>query len=275
LRQVKQKTLVKKEKWVPNPESWVGVGAAGANWCSIPPVRKRDGTLHFADLPKGVANIKFSPNLSPAEVLQRGSFGGGYFRNIHSAVTGKTYRDVWKELPPCWIQGMDAKTQLASQTYRKSMNRYGVDCGAKVDPADTFGQNYWDMKSWIVAQDPYGWFMWYCRFYQGRRSRDDVRQIKRWAAFAGAKGRWKNNLVNKVARANARYDDDKISPVVRQSLQHWAYEITVEDVRKARKKLGLPVGLDTSEVGGQSKEKKRKGSVASGERQSKYQRIRR
>ena len=27
--------------------------------------------------------------------------------------------------------------------------------------------------------DPYGWFQWYCRFYQGRRSSDDERQVGR------------------------------------------------------------------------------------------------
>jgi hypothetical protein len=24
----------------------------------------------------------------------------------------------------------------------------------------------WEQSGWIVAQDPYGWFQWYCRFYQ-------------------------------------------------------------------------------------------------------------
>lgn len=28
-----------------------------------------------------------------------GSFGGTYFRPIKSSVTGKSYRDVWKEFP--------------------------------------------------------------------------------------------------------------------------------------------------------------------------------
>jgi hypothetical protein len=27
--------------------------------------------------------------------------------------------------------------------------------------------------------DPYGWFQWYCRFYLGRRSTDDDRQVGR------------------------------------------------------------------------------------------------
>ena len=66
-------------------------------------------------------------------------------------------------------------------------------------------------------QDPYGWFQWFCRyhlaspgitwqmihlasldltclhlscrFYQGRRTEDDQRQVDRWSKCAGPKGR--------------------------------------------------------------------------------------
>lgn len=32
------------------------------------------------------------------------------------------------------------------------------------------GQNQadWEKSGWIAAQDPRGWFHWYCRFYQVR-----------------------------------------------------------------------------------------------------------
>lgn len=80
-------------------------------------------------------------------------------------------------------------------------------------------------------QDPYGWFQWYCRFYMGRRSDDDERQVGRWLALAGPKGRFKNRLVNMIKERGAEYDDETISPVIRQTLQHWGYQITPEDVK--------------------------------------------
>lgn len=40
------------------------------------------------------------------QVLQRGSFGGTYFRPIYSSVTKKHYKDdVWKEFPAEWFKG--------------------------------------------------------------------------------------------------------------------------------------------------------------------------
>ena len=69
----------------------------------------------------------------------------------------------------------------------------------------------------------------YCRFFQGRRSPDDERQVGRWAACAGEKGRWRNNLIAKCVAAGRAFDDASVSPVVRQTLQHWAYRLTEAD----------------------------------------------
>merc|ERR1712110_568656 len=149
--------------------------------------------------------------------IQSGSFGGTYFRDITSAVTGRNYtgKQVLKELPTDWLKGVDLEKMLLSQTYDKQVNMYKVSCGGSL------GQ--WECSGWIAAQDPYGWFQWYCRFFLGRRSSDDDRQIDRWLKGQGPTGRWRLQLMNKIIAANTRHDDTKISPVMRQVLLHWAY----------------------------------------------------
>lgn len=185
--------------------------------------RNKKGQLVFEDHPE------FCPNMSPKEVLQAGSFGGTYFRPIYSSITKQHYKDVHKELPQDWLQGLDMHKQVSSAVYREDVNTYKVKCGGSLE--------MWESSGWIKPQDPYGWFQWYCRFYQGRRTEDDARQISRWAKCAGVKGRWRNNLITKVVRAGRRFEDHSVSPVVRQTLQHWGYRLTEEDYREGAKRV--------------------------------------
>ena len=85
--------------------------------------------------------------------------------------------------------------------------------------------------------DPRGWFQWYCRFFSGRRTNDDDRQIGRWKGVAGERGRWKRALVNKIVKANRRFDDGAVSPVIRQTLLHWAHELTEAEFNAIRAAL--------------------------------------
>jgi len=171
--------------------------------------------------------------LTPDNVCaQKGAFGGTYFRKIKSGVTGETYSDAWKEFPDAWFEGMQVKTQVASATYHESRNKYGVKCGSGLDA--------WEEKGWIEPSAPFGWFHWYCRYFMGLRGEDDQRQISRWNKCAGLKsGRWVRNLVTKVCRAQASYDDEKVSPVVRQTLLHWGYELTDEDFLQIARSRGM------------------------------------
>lgn len=187
------------------------------------PKRNAKGELVFSDYPE------MRPNMSPKEVLQAGSFGGTYFRPIKSSVTGEKYSGVWKELPKNWLEGLDIPRQVASSPYRAEVNTYKVKCGGSLE--------MWESSGWIDKQDPYGWFMWYCRFYLGRRTDDDERQVGRWKKCAGLKGRWRNNLIGKCARSGSAYDNFAVSPVVRQTLQHWGYRLTKEDYEKAAKRF--------------------------------------
>ena len=141
---------------------------------SRPTRHKRNGYLMFKDHPE------FKPNLTPAEVMALGSFGGGYFRPIHSSNTGENYgNEVLEEFPKEWFESLKIKKLITSSTYDKSVNKYGVECGQSLIE--------WETNGWITHLDPYGWFQWYCRFYEGRRCEDDQRQISRGNGVMGAK----------------------------------------------------------------------------------------
>lgn len=77
----------------------------------------------------------------------------------------------------------------------------------------------------------------FLRFYLGRRTEDDERQISRWKKCAGVKGRWRNNLIGKCVRSGCSFDNNAISPVVRQTLQHWGYRLSKADFEKGAKRV--------------------------------------
>jgi hypothetical protein len=173
------------------------------------PTRDAKGFLNFPDFPE------FRPNLTPKEILQRGSFGGTAFQPFTSKVTGETYPNAWEEFPPDWFQGLERGKHYANDRYDKSINMYQVTCNTKLSE--------WEDNGWVSDLDPYGWFQWYCRFYLGRRTSDDHRQIFRAINMMGSTGRWKKNLINKCITSGKSMEesihDYSISPKVRQLLQ--------------------------------------------------------
>ena len=175
---------------------------------------------------------EFKPNVSPKQVFKKGAFGGTYFRPIKSSVTGKSYKseNVIKEYPKSWFTGINKKTHVISSKYDKNKNKYKVKCGSSLED--------WEKNDWIDKQDPYGWFQWYCRFYTGRRCDDDKRQIERWNKYAGEKsGRYRRRLINMCVKENKKYNDYSVSPVIRQGLHHWGYELNKKDFDKQKKNM--------------------------------------
>ena len=73
---------------------------------------------------------------------------------------------------------------------------------------------------------------WYCDFFSGKRSPDDERQISRWKKLAGPKGRFRNSLITYIQRKSGKWNDETVSPKIRQTLQHWAYRLTQDDYDK-------------------------------------------
>jgi len=218
---------------------------------TIKPILKSSGKnkyYYFIDYPE------FRPNLSPIEIIQMGSFGGGYFRDIQSSICLDKNKNKFKssevisEFPKSWWKGIDIPNMLTSSVYNKNINKYGVKCGTSLE--------FWESKGWITKYDCYGWFQWYCRFFNGRRlyshygntgKIEDERQIKRWQGVCGERGRFRNWLINDIYKKieedkkegiirKKRIEDYNISPVKRQTLQHWGYKINKIDYDKRIKK---------------------------------------
>ena len=99
-----------------------------------------------------------------------------------------------------------------------NVNKYGATCGTSL----RFGEN----KGWINKIDPYGWFQCYFRYWLGRRSKDDKRQINRWKKTVD---RFTDKLVKMIRDAGSKFDDYSISPKIRQILLHWGYELIEKD----------------------------------------------
>lgn len=136
---------------------------------------------------------EFKPELTPAEMLKMGVFGGEYFADQPS------------DLPKAWF-----KNVKLSQRADPKLNFFGVSASQSLQ--------VWQQKGWIDERDPRGWFQWYCRYYLGRREPEyDAWQIKRWKAIKRHIGQIK---------ANCMPGDINCRPRQRQALLHWAYEST-------------------------------------------------
>ena len=42
--------------------------------------------------------MDFKPNISPVEIIKKGTFSGTYFRDIYSTVNDKFYKNIWKKI---------------------------------------------------------------------------------------------------------------------------------------------------------------------------------
>ena len=133
----------------------------------------------------------FKPELTPKQMLELGVFGGKYMT------------DCVKEFPKNWF----ARAKLSPMRHDARMNCFGVNASQPLA--------VWRQKGWIYPEDPRGWFQWYCRYYLGRRSPDDERQVKRWLAI-------RRHLAQ--VKKNCRPGDLECRRRQRQALLNWAYD---------------------------------------------------
>ncbi|QQS17991.1 hypothetical protein IPL68_05055 [Candidatus Saccharibacteria bacterium] len=132
----------------------------------------------------------FKPDLTPRQMLELGVFSH-YFEGEQA------------EFPAKWF----AHARL-SAIHDPKINYFQVDASQT--------REEWQRKGWIYAEDPRGWFQWYCRYYLGRRiPSEDTRQINRW-----------KNMSRHVSQVKkyCKAGDELCRPRQRQALLHWAYD---------------------------------------------------
>ena len=134
---------------------------------------------------------EFKPQLTPRQMLQLGVFGGKYMT------------DCRDEFPADWF----TRAKLSPGRRQASLNFF------KVNASQSLAE--WKRSGWIRPQDPRGWFQWYCRYYMGRRTADDARQIRRWRAIARHVAAIKKNCEPGDLECRRRQ---------RQAVLHWAYD---------------------------------------------------
>ena len=150
------------------------------------------GYVYFCIEPVGKNfHADFRPELTPPELLELGVFGGKYMT------------DCRNEFPSAWFK----KAKLSPTRRDAKLNYFKVNASVPL--------SVWRKKGWIYHEDPRGWFQWYCRYYVGRRSVDDERQIKRWRAIRRHVAQIKKNCPKREMECRPRQ---------RQALLHWAYD---------------------------------------------------
>lgn len=135
---------------------------------------------------------EFNPQLTPQEMLALGVFGGLYMT------------DCREEFPKAWFVGAKLSPD---GTRHAELNYFGINASQSLA--------VWNAKGWIHADDPRGWFQWYCRYYSGRRHPDDARQIRRWRALSRHIAQVAYNCLRGDLHCRRRQ---------RQALLHWAYD---------------------------------------------------
>jgi hypothetical protein len=134
---------------------------------------------------------EFQPQLTPKQMLELGVFGGKYMTDCRA------------EFPASWFR----RAKLATGRRDARLNGFRVNASQSLAT--------WRRSGWIHPKDPRGWFQWYCRYYMGRRTADDRRQIRRWRAVARHVA---------AIRKHCEPGDLECRRRQRQAVLHWAYD---------------------------------------------------
>lgn len=132
-------------------------------------------------------------------MLELGIFEGKYLNSLSN-------------IPADWY--IAGKVLSKEEIPDETINKFKVKSRL---PLSTWRQNNW------TKTDKFGWFEWYCQYYQGRRLDEDEWQIGRWKSFV--------TLHQSQITLNCK-DDLECRPKQKQALLQWAWDSNTEFTEK-------------------------------------------
>jgi hypothetical protein len=180
-------------------------------------IRARNTTYKLSKPYGKIRDGRFSPQLTPQQMLEKGVFEGRYINNDTA------------EFPRQWFEAALSRKKLSPEKADVEVNMFKIKSRL---PLSEWRLNGWvpsskkvtrrrqyDILSSSKNPDTKGWFQWYCRYFIGRRLPElDAVQKKRWIAFTRHAG---------AVRKNCTAGDLKCRPRQRQALLQWAYRPTI------------------------------------------------
>ena len=168
----------------------------------VEPLVKRRVVVHDK-MQRGYVYYRTEPpgrNFDPAFAPELTPRADARARRVRRTVHDRLPRRVPEDLVHA-REAVRCQARRRCSTASASTHRSRSPCGA--------------VNGWVSGQDPRGWFQWYCRYYMGRRSPDDARQIRRWRAIARHIG---------AIRKHCEPGDVDCRRRQRQAVLHWAYD---------------------------------------------------
>lgn len=154
--------------------------------------KRKDGTYIFPDHPE------FRPNISPRDMFLAGILGGTYWRKLKNPFDSKYYVNDYKKIES--LKDLP-ESIMSSSVYSTDKNKYKVKAGSSFET--------WLSHGWLRPTAFRGWINWYSLFWEGVRTDDDTRQIKRWQSF--------------MKRFGSR---NPMSDTIKQNLLEWGWDVS-------------------------------------------------